>query len=102
MTHTIEENSPGMDTVESTVVIANALGLHARPAAKLAQTAQRFNSEITLEYDEMAVDAKSILDILSLAAGRGASLVMRCKGDDAKDATSALQAFFSGSDSASA
>lgn len=78
------------------VFVQDELGLHARPAAKLAQTAQRFQSRITLEYDDMVVDAKSILDILSLAAGRGASLTLRCTGEDAGQAAADLEAFFSG------
>ncbi|MDL2316866.1 HPr family phosphocarrier protein [Desulfovibrio sp. OttesenSCG-928-A18] len=79
---------------EKTVFIQDELGLHARPAAKLAQAAQRFSSQITLEYEDMTVDAKSILDILSLAAGRGASLTIRCKGEDADLAAEQLERLF--------
>lgn len=81
--------------VEMTVFIRDELGLHARPAAKLAQAAQQFESRITLEYDNMTVDAKSILDILSLAAGRGASLTLRCSGHDADSAARVLEELFS-------
>lgn len=80
--------------VEKTVVIRDELGLHARPAARLAQTAQQFRSSITLEYGDMVVDAKSILDILSLAAERGASLTLRCRGEDADSAAQTLVEFF--------
>jgi phosphocarrier protein len=80
--------------VESTIFIRNELGLHARPAARLAQAAQQFDAEITLEYEGMTVDAKSILDILSLAAGQGASLTLRCQGKDAARAAEAIKEQF--------
>ena len=85
----------GTQGVSKTVFVHNELGLHARPAAKLAQAAQQYQSRITLEYDDMVVDAKSILDILSLAAGRGASLTLRCSGEDARKAAEKLEALFS-------
>ncbi len=82
--------------VLKTVFVQNELGLHARPAAKLAQAAQQFQSQITLESDEMVVDAKSILDVLSLAAGRGTSLTLRCTGEDAGKAAEELATLFGG------
>ncbi len=81
-------------TVESSVIIHDELGLHARPAAKLAQVAQQFEAEITLVHGELAADAKSILDVLSLAATRGSVLTLRCKGQDAPSATQALTLLF--------
>jgi phosphocarrier protein len=86
-----EKISPG---VEKTLVIRDELGLHARPAAKLAQAAQQFQATITLEHGDMVVDAKSILDILSLAAEHGTSLVLRCTGDDACSAAEKLEELF--------
>ena len=86
----------GAQGVSKTVFVHNELGLHARPAAKLAQAAQQYQSQITLEYDDMVADAKSILDILSLAAGRGASLTLRCTGEDAGKAAESLEALFGG------
>lgn len=86
------EGAPGVELI---VFVRDELGLHARPAARLAQTAQRFHSRITLSYDDMTVDAKSILDILSLAAGRGASLTLRCEGRDADSAAQTLESLFS-------
>ena len=86
----------GAHGVAKTVFVHNELGLHARPAAKLAQAAQQYQSHITLEYDDMVADAKSILDILSLAAGRGASLTLRCSGEDAGKAAENIEALFGG------
>ncbi len=88
----VKRASPGY--VEKRVIISNALGLHARPAAKLAQTAQRFQSQITLEYSDTVADAKSILDILTLAATQGAVITLRCRGNDAACAAKELEALF--------
>lgn len=79
---------------ETTVVVRDELGLHARPAARIAQAAQEFQSQITISYDDMTVDAKSILDILSLAAARGTPLTLRCKGQDAHAAAKTLEQLF--------
>ena len=89
------EAEPGFTPgVETTIFIKNELGLHARPAARLAQAAQQFDARITLEYEGMTVDAKSILEILSLAAGKGASLTLRCYGEDAALAVEAITEVF--------
>jgi phosphocarrier protein len=88
-----EGERPGQ--VERVVHVSDELGLHARPAARLAQAAQEFQSRITLEYADMTVDAKSILDILTLAAGKGAALTLRCQGTDAASAAARLTSIFS-------
>ena len=76
---------------ETSVVIHDELGLHARPAARLAQAAQTFVSEIRLRGEQGEADAKSILDILSLAAGYGTRLTLTCSGEDAEHAVQALR-----------
>ena len=80
---TVQQIAP--NEYETTVVVTNELGLHARPAALVAKTAQQFSAEITLCADSRQVNAKSILDILSLAAGQGTSLIVRGKGEDAEE-----------------
>jgi phosphocarrier protein len=70
---------------EVTVVISNDLGLHARPAAMVAQAAQKYASEVQFILSDQKANAKSILDILSLAAGKGTALKIRGKGTDAKN-----------------
>ncbi len=76
------------------VVVANQLGLHARPAGILAQEAQNFASSITLVCEDQEVDAKSILDVLTLAAGGGTALVIRAEGPDADKALDRLETLF--------
>ncbi|MEZ7197608.1 HPr family phosphocarrier protein [Pseudodesulfovibrio karagichevae] len=76
------------------VVVSSENGLHARPAGRLAQEAQTFDSEISLVVDDQAVDAKSILDILTLAAGPGNMVELRARGADAEAALDRLEALF--------
>ncbi len=76
------------------VCVLNEQGLHARPAAKLAQEAQKFSASIYLQAEEQEVDAKSILDILSLAAGQGCGLTLKAAGNDAGEALDHLEQFF--------
>lgn len=76
------------------VVVASEHGLHARPAGKLAQEAQAFQAAISLVFEDQEVDAKSILDILTLAAGPGHVLELRAEGDDAEAALTRLEALF--------
>lgn len=84
--------SPG--SVEAIIRINDELGLHARPAAKLAQTAQQFEADIKLQSADGEADAKSILEILTLAATRGTQLTLRCKGPDATEAIEAISTLF--------
>lgn len=64
--------------------------LHSRPAAKLAQIARNFDSDISLIGDSGEVDVKSMLDLLSLAPERNASLTLLAHGPDALQALEAL------------
>lgn len=79
----IQETAPG--EYEITLVISNDLGLHARPAALVAQTAQKYASDVCFIQSGQEVNAKSILEILSLAAGKGTVLTLRGKGKDARN-----------------
>jgi len=79
---------PGM--MERTFEIVNALGLHARAAALLVQTAQKFRSEIEVQKDDIAVNGKSIMGILMLAAAKGSRVTVRATGEDASQALEGL------------
>ncbi len=80
--------------IEKTFTIVNSLGLHARPAAMVVQTANRFRSEVQFEKDGLQINAKSIMGVLTLAAGKGASVVVICEGEDAPAALAALARVF--------
>jgi phosphocarrier protein len=80
--------------IEKTFTIVNSLGLHARPAAMVVQTANRFRSEVQFEKDGLQINAKSIMGVLTLAAGRGSSVLVSCEGPDAAEAMAALAKVF--------
>lgn len=72
------------------VEIVNKLGLHARASAKLTQTASNYKSEIWLARNGRKVNAKSIMGVMMLAAGKGSRIEIEAQGEDADAALSAL------------
>jgi phosphocarrier protein HPr len=72
------------------VEIINKLGLHARASAKLTQAAGAFPCEIWLTRNGRRVNAKSIMGVMMLAAGKGAKLVIEAEGEQADAALAAL------------
>ncbi|HYK86035.1 MAG TPA: HPr family phosphocarrier protein [Ktedonobacteraceae bacterium] len=79
-----------MSVVQSNVLITNRVGLHARPARLLVQTAAQFRSRISVACGEKTVNAKSIVGILKLGASMGSILVLHAEGEDAEEAISSL------------
>ena len=73
------------------VEIINKLGLHARASAKLTQLASKFACEIWLTRNNRRVNAKSIMGVMMLAAGKGSSVLIEADGKDADAALKALQ-----------
>lgn len=82
------------DEQELRIRVSNSLGLHARPAGKIAQEAQRFMSSVVLSTSDGEADAKSILDVLTLAAPLGTEVRIRAHGPDATQAVQALAQLF--------
>jgi phosphocarrier protein HPr len=70
--------------------IVNVLGLHARAAAKLTQTANRFAAEVWLSRSGRRVNAKSIMGVMMLAAGKGSVVTIQADGGDAAEALTAI------------
>ena len=90
--------------IEKRVIVTNPLGLHARAAARLVHTANRFRSTLRLQRvndngpagaNNVSADAKSILSVLMLAAARGTELRATAEGADEIDAIAALAELFS-------
>ena len=79
---------------EKILTVPNRAGIHARPAALIAQTANKFSSEITLEKDSAAVNAKSIMGVITMAAGYNTQLILRAEGADEKQAVDAIVQLF--------
>jgi phosphocarrier protein HPr len=82
-----------MPKIEREIVVLSEQGLHARPAALFVQLAGKFNSEIIVRKGSDAVNGKSIMGILMLAAEKGAKLILSIDGDDAQDAVDELTNF---------
>lgn len=80
-----------MAIATQTVKITNRLGMHARPAMLFAEVAGRFTATITVGHPESDnVDAKSIMQLMMLAATEGTTLTIKADGDDADDAIAEL------------
>ncbi len=73
------------------ITIINKLGLHARAAAKFVSCASAFSSRIQAGKDGQMVDAKSIMSVMMLAAGKGTVLDLHIEGEDEEAALQALQ-----------
>lgn len=72
------------------ITLVNKLGLHARASAKLVSLASEFDAEVLLKRNGQAVNAKSIMGLMMLAAARGAELELCADGRDEKKAIDAL------------
>lgn len=73
-------------------VISNKLGLHARASAKLTQIAGSYPCEVWMERNGRRINAKSIMGVMMLAAGKGSSVVVDTDGEQADEALAALLA----------
>ena len=74
-----------MPQIIKEVVIKNAQGLHARPAALFVQIASKYNSNLTVQKGNEKVNGKSIMGILTLGVQPGASITLEIDGDDASE-----------------
>ena len=79
-----------MDMDVQTFTIKNRLGLHARAAALLVKTANKFASELTIEKDGLEINGKSIMGILMLAASKGTKITLKVEGRDSVQALQTL------------
>jgi phosphotransferase system HPr (HPr) family protein len=81
-------------TATRIVVVANAQGLHARPADLVARRANRFRARIEIVKGNERVDAKSVLGLLTLGAYKGVELTIHACGEDAEEAIETLVELF--------
>jgi phosphocarrier protein HPr len=77
-------------THSATVTIVNPQGLHMRPAYLFAETAARFKSRIEVVKEDLRIDGKSVLSILTLGAAEGTTVELIGTGPDAADAVASL------------
>jgi len=72
------------------VTVVNKLGIHARPSARITQVATGFSSEVWMSRKGRRINAKSIMGVMMLAAGKGSTLVIETEGEDEEEALAAL------------
>ncbi len=83
-----------MSRVVKKLEITNKLGLHARAAALLVQTVNRFSAQVTLSKDGQSADGRSIMGVLTLAATQGSNVQVEANGEDAERAVKAIEKLF--------
>lgn len=83
-----------MPRIETEII--NKLGLHARASAKLTQLAGSFPCEVWMERGSRRINAKSIMGVMMLAAGKGSTVIIDTEGERAEEAAAALQALIAG------
>jgi phosphocarrier protein len=80
-----------MARVVRKIEIKNRLGLHARAAALLVQTVNKFSSQVTFSKDGQSTDGRSIMGVLTLAATQGSKLQVEANGEDAERVVKAIE-----------
>lgn len=79
------------DKVIKKVTIRNRAGLHARPISRFVETASRYEAPLTVRFNGQTVDGKSIIQLMTLAAGMGSELELVSEGADAPQLLAALE-----------
>lgn len=78
------------------VVVPNREGLHARPIAMIAETANRFRAQLVVSLQGREVDGRSVLQLMTLCAGKGTEISLRGDGDDARELVDAVAGLIEG------
>ena len=86
----ISRNDP-VSKVIKRIEIKNKLGLHARAAALLVQTVNKFSAQVSLTKDGQTIDARSIMGVLTLAAAQGSKIQVEATGEDAERTVKAIE-----------
>ncbi len=76
--------------IEKQVVVKNRAGIHARPAAAIVKTANQFSSDLKIRKEDDEINAKSIMGIITLAAGYKTELTIVAEGEDEEEAAEAV------------
>lgn len=80
--------------IEKILTVQNRAGIHARPAAIIAQTANKFESEVSIVRDDAVVNAKSIMGVIAMGAGYNTQLTLRVEGPDESEAAETIEELF--------
>ena len=80
-----------MEKIVKKIEIKNKLGVHARAAALLVQTVNKFSAHVTFSKDGQIADGRSIMGVLTLAATQGSKIEVEASGADAEQAVKAIE-----------
>ncbi len=80
--------------IEREITVKNKLGIHARPASLIVKAASRFASDITLIKDDVVANAKSIMNVMMLAAAKDATILLKADGSDEEEAVRTIAEMF--------
>ena len=80
--------------VTKKIIVQNRAGIHARPSSLIVQTASKFQSNIMFERENITVNAKSIMGVMTMAAGYQTELTVSADGVDEAEAIAALEQLF--------
>lgn len=80
-----------MEKIIKKIEIKNKLGVHARAAALLVQTVNKFSAQVTFSKDGQIADGRSIMGVLTLAATQGSKIEVEASGEDAEQAVRAIE-----------
>jgi len=80
--------------IEREVTIRNRAGLHTRPAAAIVKLAAKFQAEFYIEKDDLQINGKSIIGVMTLAAEQGSKLILKFEGPDEVEAFKAMEELF--------
>ena len=80
--------------IEKILTVQNRAGIHVRPVAIIAQTSNKFESEIMLSKDDATVNAKSIMGVIAMGAGYNTQLTLQVTGPDESEAASTIEELF--------
>ncbi|EPF45788.1 HPr family phosphocarrier [Treponema vincentii F0403] len=80
--------------VTKKIIVQNRAGIHARPSSLIVQTANKFQSNIMFEKENVTVNAKSIMGVMTMAAGYQTELTLSADGADEAEALAALEQLF--------
>jgi len=92
---TAPKNSPAASGIERVLTVQNKMGIHARPAAMMVRVSNKYNdAEVWVEKDDVSVNGKSIIGLMTLAAGSGSKLRVRAIGARAEELLREMEELF--------
>lgn len=80
--------------VSKELMVCNRAGIHARPAAMIVKVANKFKSNLFMEKEDMKINGKSIMGVITLGAGYKSKILISCVGEDEEDMASAIEKLF--------